>query len=204
MLSRDARFGLAMIQLLVGAEWLVSGANKVISGTFPQGLADALQEGIKDNPNGWYVSLLDRIVLPHSIFFGYLIEGVELAVGIVLLSTTLLLFGRLSQAGEPWHRLTIVQVLAAATAGAIGAFLCVNFHFWMGDGFLPALGSTHAFDEAIDLDMLVPPLCLLITMAHLKLADELTGRVASSAIAARAHALGIGRGASLAREQAAN
>ncbi len=66
-----------------------------MSGAFPQGLSDALQEWIKDNPNIWYVSLLDRIVLPHSVAFGYLVEGGEVAIGVVFLSTALLLFGRL-------------------------------------------------------------------------------------------------------------
>jgi thiosulfate dehydrogenase [quinone] large subunit len=199
MLSRDARYGLAAIQLLVGAEWLVSGANKVLSGSFPQGLSDALQEGLKDNPNGWYVSLLERVVVPHTVFWGYLVEGAELLIGIVLLSTTVLLFGRLAKAGEPWHRLTVAQMIVAAVAGVVGAFLCVNFHFWMGDGFLPALGSTHVFDEAIDLDMLVPPLCLLISVGHLALADELTGHKVSSALKARASSLAPRRRLSPAR-----
>jgi thiosulfate dehydrogenase [quinone] large subunit len=199
MLSRDARYGLAAIQLLVGAEWLVSGANKLLSGSFPQGLSDALHEGLKDNPNGWYVSLLERVVVPHTVFWGYLVEGAELLIGIVLLSTTVLLFGRLAKAGEPWHRLTVAQMIVAAVAGVVGAFLCVNFHFWMGDGFLPALGSTHAFDEAIDLDMLVPPLCLLISVGHLALADELTGHAVSSALKARASSLAPRRRLSPAR-----
>jgi hypothetical protein len=156
-------------------------------------LSDALQEGLKDNSNGWYVSLLDRVVVPHTVFWGYLVEGAELLIGIVLLSTTVLLFGRLAKAGEPWHRLTVAQMIVAAVAGVVGAFLCVNFHFWMGDGFLPALGSTHVFDEAIDLDMLVPPLCLLISVGHLALTDELTGHKVSSALKARASSFGLRR-----------
>lgn len=204
MLSRDAHVGLAVVQLLVGIEWLTSGANKALSGTFPQGLADGLQEGLDNNPNAWYLSFLHQVVLPHSVFFGYLIEGAELAIGVVLVSTALVLFGSLRQVGEPWHRLTVVQLLAAATAGAIGALLCVNFHFWMGDGFLPALGGAHAFDEAIDLDMLIPPLSLLITIAQLKLADELTGSVASKALGARFAAFTSGARTSVVRSESTN
>jgi len=204
MLSRDARVGLAVVQLLVGAEWLTSGANKALSGAFPQGLADGLQEGLASNPNAWYLSFLHQVILPHSVFFGYLIEGAELAIGIVLVSTALVLFGSLRQAGEPWHRLTVAQFLAAAAAGAIGALLCVNFHFWMGDGFLPALGGAHAFDEAIDLDMLIPPLSLLITVAQLKLADELTGGVASKALGARLAAFRRGARKPIVRGESAN
>lgn len=191
MLSRDARYGLAILQILVGAEWLVSGFNKVLSGAFPQGLSDALQEGIKDNPNIWYVGLLDQIVLPHSVAFGYLVEGGEVAIGVVFLSTALLLFGRLRQAGEPQHQITVALMLGAAVAGIIGAFFCINFHFWMGDGILPAVGGAHAFDEGIDLDMLMPPLCLLITVAYLRLVNDLTGRSASSRLGARVKAFGV-------------
>jgi hypothetical protein len=56
----------------------------VLAGTFPQGLADALNQGIKGNPDGWYVNFLQHIILPHSVFYGYLIEWTELLVGLSL------------------------------------------------------------------------------------------------------------------------
>ncbi len=39
MLNRTARYLLAAIQAIIGWEWLMSGGNKVLAGTFPQGLA---------------------------------------------------------------------------------------------------------------------------------------------------------------------
>lgn len=74
MVQKETRAVLAVVQALIGFEWLVSGANKVLSGAFPQGLAQNLSEGLADNPNAWYVAFLRSVVLPHSVFFGYLIE----------------------------------------------------------------------------------------------------------------------------------
>ncbi|MGZ3584223.1 MAG: hypothetical protein ACXVDA_18025 [Ktedonobacterales bacterium] len=51
MLRNETRYLLAAIQALIAGEWIISGSNKLVSGAFPQGLADALSEGIKDNPN---------------------------------------------------------------------------------------------------------------------------------------------------------
>ena len=86
MLTRTSRYLLAAIQAIIGWEWIMSGGNKLFSGTFPQGLADALTNSFKDNPNGWYVSFLKQVVVPNSVFFGYLIEWTEIIVGIVLVS----------------------------------------------------------------------------------------------------------------------
>jgi hypothetical protein len=174
MLNRATRSLLAAIQALVGWEWLVSGCNKVFSGTFPQGLADTLNAGIKDNPNGWYVSFLQTVVLPHSVTFGYLIEWAEVTIGIVLLAGALLLLGRPRVRGEAQHGMAVAILGAVAVVAAAGAFLCVNFHFWMGHGLIPGL-LADPNDEGIDLDALIPPLCLVILIANLAMIQALRG-----------------------------
>src|SRR5690348_361963 len=131
MLSRATRYLLAAVQAIVGWEWLVSGLNKVLSGTFPQGLASTLNQGIQDNPNSWYASFLHTFVQPHSIFFGFAIEWTELTIGVIFLSGALVLLGRPRMRGEEQHSLTVGFCTAAAIAGLVGAFLCVNFHFFM-------------------------------------------------------------------------
>jgi hypothetical protein len=174
MLNRATRSLLAAIQALVGWEWLVSGCNKVFSGTFPQGLADTLNAGIKDNPNGWYVSFLQTVVLPHSVTFGYLIEWTEVTIGIVLLAGALLLLGQPRMRSEPQHRTAVALFSAVAVVAAVGAFLCVNFHFWMGHGLIPGF-LADPNDEGIDLDALIPPFCLLILIANLAMIQALRG-----------------------------
>lgn len=183
MVSRDTRYVVAALQALVGYEWLVSGANKVLSGTFPQGLANILRDGIKENPNGWYVAFLQRIIIPHSVFFGYLIEVAEILVALALLCGAALLVGRLRQRGEPQYWLQVSQIAGAALAALTCALLCVNFHFFIGDGIVSALDSTRPFDEGIDLDTLLPPIALLIAFVNLRLLRDITGSSLRSHVA---------------------
>lgn len=166
MLQREVRYLLAAIQTIIAWEWMVSGLNKLFSGTFPQELASTLVGGIKDNPNSWYISFLQRVVLPHGVFFGYVVEWTEVTIGLILLGGVILLLVRPRERGESLHRLSVSICIAAAVVAAAGAFLCVNFHFWMGKSFIPGVGAGPG-DEGIDLDALMPPLSLIIIAANL-------------------------------------
>lgn len=173
MAHRDARLLAAALEGIVGWEWLVSGANKIYSGGFPSGLAAALNSGLKDNPNGWYVAFLQRAILPHSVFFGYLIEFGEILIGVALLIGAIGLLGALPRRGAPQHRLAVTQVVVALLGALACIVLCVNFHFYMGDGLIPGINPTNAFDEGIDLDTLMPLLALVIAVFNLSLLSEL-------------------------------
>lgn len=109
----------------------------MLSGTFPQGLMNTLNNGIKDNPNNWYVAFLQHTVLPQSIFYGYLIEWTEMTVGVILLSGSLILLDQPRVAGESQHRLAVAFSIAVAIAAAVAAVMAVNFHFWMGGWVIP-------------------------------------------------------------------
>src|SRR2546428_766609 len=100
MLNRTARILLAAIQAIIGWEWLMSGGNKLLFGTFPQGLANVLNTNMKDNPNAWYAAFLQQNILPHSVSYGYLIEWTEVTIGIILLSGALVLLGQPRMVGE--------------------------------------------------------------------------------------------------------
>lgn len=175
MLNSTTRYLLAAIQAVVGWEWAVSGANKVLSGTFPQTLADTLSSGLKDNPNDWYVSFLQNVVQPHSLFFGYLIEWTELAVGVAFLAGALMLLGRPRMRGEKQHRAAMIISSAVAALAICGAIMCVNFHFWMGHGVIPGINPADPNDEGIDLDALMPPISLIIMFANLMYIRALRG-----------------------------
>jgi hypothetical protein len=56
----------------------------------------------------------------------------------------------------------------------VGAFLTINFHFWMGRGIIPGV-PVDPKDEAIDLDALVPPLSIVILIANLAYIKALRG-----------------------------
>ena len=174
MLSRDARWVAAALQAVIAWEWLVSGANKVLAGNFPQGLADTLNDGIHDNPNGWYVSILQHIVLPHSVAFGYMIEATEIFIGIALFIGVVVLVGPVRRRDMPQYRLAVGEVVAAMVAALLCAFLCVNFHFFMGDGVIPWFNPANAFDEGITLDTLMPPVAVLLFLVNARLLVEMT------------------------------
>lgn len=182
MFSKGTRNLLALIQAIVGYEWLISGANKVLSGQFPQGLAGTLADGLKDNPNGWYVSFLRAVVVPHSVLFGYLIELAEVGIGLALLGGALLLIGHLPTRGERYYRLARFEIGAAAVAAFACVVLCVNFHFFMGDGFLSALNPGAPFDEGIDLDTLLPPIAAIVAVLNTRL---LMGMIGDEVVRAR-------------------
>ena len=174
MLNRAARYLLAAIQAIIGWEWLVSGSNKVLSGTFPQSLLDTLHNGIQNNPNSWYVSFLQTIVVPNSTFFGYSIEWMEVIVGLALLSGAVVLLGKPRTRGEPQHGLAVAISAIVILFAALGAFFTVNFHFWMGHGIIPGIGAAPT-DEGIDLNALIPPFALVIIIANMAWIKALRG-----------------------------
>lgn len=174
MSNPAARCLLAAVQAILGWEWLVSGSNKVLAGTFPQGLIRTLNDGIQHNPNGWYVSFLQTAVEPHSIFYGYLIEWTEVTIGLALLAGALILLGQPRTRGEAQHRLAVAFSVLVILLAAVGAFFNINYHFWMGHGVIPGLAADPN-DEGIDLEALVPPISLVIIIAHLALIKALRG-----------------------------
>jgi hypothetical protein len=174
MLSRDARYLAAAVEGLIAWEWLVSGANKVLAGDFPQGLAATLGDGAKNNPNGWYVQLLNAVIIPHSVGFGYAIEFTELLIGLGLLIGTVLLLGPVRRKGDPQYHIALGEMVVASVAAVACAFLCVNFHFFMGDGFLPGVNTAKAFDEGISLDTLMPPLSLVVLAVNILVLCDMT------------------------------
>ncbi len=173
MLNRSTRYLLAAIEAIIGWEWLLSGANKLLSGTFPQGLADTLQDGLKNIPNGWYVHMIQAWILPNSVFYGYFIEWTELAVGLLLLGGALILIGEPRRRGEAEHNLAVAYSVLVILAAVLTAFFNVNFHFWMGGWVIPFFDPTAANNEAIDIDGLLPPLNIVIIVANIALIKTL-------------------------------
>lgn len=174
MLHRTTRYILAAVQAIIGWEWLMSGDNKLLSGTFPQDLANTLNSNMTNNPDGWYVTFLQQNVLPHSIFYGYLIEWTEVAIGVIFLAGALLLLGQQRVQGEPQHHLAVAYSIIVAIAALAGIAMTVNFHFLLGGWIVPLFNASATKGESIDLDALLPPLSLVIIISNLALANELT------------------------------
>ncbi len=175
MQQKAARGLLVAIQAIVGWEWVMSGGNKVLSGTFPQGLAGALSDGLKDNPNDWYVAFLRHFIIPNSVFFGYLIQWTECLAGVILLVGACLLLTGVRKPGEPQYGLFIAYEGAVIAAALASIFLIVNLHFYIGGWIFPTFNPSGAFDEGIDLEGLMPLFFLIIIVANVLLVREVRG-----------------------------
>ena len=152
MLSKTPRYALIILQLIVGLEWLISGINKILVGTFPQSLAVALRTGhtvapaLAHHPRMWYATFLQTVILPNSLFLGYLIMIGEVTIGTLMLISAVLLLGwplrsdTLSLSAARW------QFVFTACATVVGVFMDINFNIWKGKVLpLPLINTKAAF-----------------------------------------------------------
>lgn len=149
-LGRLPLIGILLIQIFVGYEWFDSGLTKIARGGFPAGLAADLHDRVK-SASGWYRSFVDGSIIPHGVFFGYLIEIGELLVGVAFIAAALVWLFRWERLPDR-GRLTVLAVTILAAVA--GIFMAVNFHVANG-GTHPWLIPKDGFDESVDLDTLV-------------------------------------------------
>lgn len=159
MNGRIPLLGLLAIQVLIGYEWLISGATKIVRGGFPSGLADELTEK-SEGAASWYVSFLDSVVIPNASTFGVVIILAELAVGAGLIAAAVLWAFRWEGLGGR-GRTSILGVTIAAAL--VGIFMNVNFHLANGAAH-PWLIPGDGFDEGVDLDSLMPAIQLVLAL----------------------------------------
>ena len=149
--------GLLVVEIVIGYEWFVSGLDKFVRGDFPAGLAEELLKK-SAGTSEWYGGFLNSAVIPNARIFGYAVETSELLAGIALIAGPLIwlfIWDRVSDR----IRKAVLFSTAAATIG--GAFLAVNLHFANGAAH-PWLIPGAAFDEGIDLDIVLPAIQIVI------------------------------------------
>jgi hypothetical protein len=159
--------GYLVIQAVIGYEWFASGLTKLVHADFPAGLAADLHDREKDAAS-WYRHFLNSSVIPHASTFGYLIEIVELAAGVVLIATAVIFLWRRSLDAAT----TRVMAGATALAALAGLVLAVNFVLANGVGFGPI--GPDSFDEGVGLDALLVGLQLVVlavSVAVMKTSD---------------------------------
>ena len=77
---------IAAVRMAVSVFFLLFGEYKVAGPRFAHGgFQTYLQEYIASSAVGFYRPVLSGLVLPHAVFFGYLVGVVELLVGVSLL-----------------------------------------------------------------------------------------------------------------------
>ena len=79
------RLGLGFLRLIYGAYWLYAASWKVppdFGRTTNTGLWHWISQGVQHPTSSWYQSLLEQIVIPNFVTFGYLVLFVELVIGL--------------------------------------------------------------------------------------------------------------------------
>ena len=88
--ARTPNVALAGFQLLLGYEWLLAGGDKILLGSFPTQLGGLLNTLVgSGHLVGFFAAILQGLVAPNVVLFGYLIESGEALAGLGLLSAGL-------------------------------------------------------------------------------------------------------------------
>lgn len=145
-----ARWGMAAVFVMLAYEWLLSGLNKDLSGTFRAGLANRIHGSLVDNPHGWYVSIVKWAVLPHVDFFAAAVEIGELLVAAGLI------WGAFLWVRPAWFPVGLRPWLAVGVSAALlsSALMELNYYLLAGQGW-PWLKTGDPFVEGLSVDGLV-------------------------------------------------
>jgi len=158
--TRTPNIALAGLQLLVGYEWLLAGGDKFLLGTFPAQLGGLLNMLVNSGHlAGFFVAILQGVVAPNAVLFGYLIESGETLAGLGLVAAGLVallrplagrsLSGRSAKLfGSGARLLERLAPLAAAGAGLLG----VSYFFLDGlptPWFVPSIAFGGSIDTGL-------------------------------------------------------
>jgi hypothetical protein len=170
---------LAGLQLLIGYEWLVSGVDKVLLGTFPTTLPQLLTGATSGGRiPGFFAALLQHLVLPNAQLFGVVIEWSETLAGLGLIAVGLVALLRPLAERYLALRAALIYSYAArlldalAPAAAVGAGL-LGLSFFLLDGLpSPWFTPSIAYGGAIDTGLF-----LAVASAVLVIAQVVQARV---------------------------
>ena len=177
-----AAWGVAVVEASIGFEWLLSGLNKALSPNFVSGLASELRTNLQGNPNRWYASLANSLIIPQARFFALIAEGGELLVALgMFVGAALWLSGRV-QASQQARRLNLGVMLALVG----GALMSANYAVMNGDT-LPGINAAKAFNEGLSIDSLLTMISLGLLIVHLA-ASRAPGRPVPTAAGSMNHA----------------
>jgi uncharacterized membrane protein YphA (DoxX/SURF4 family) len=159
--GRAGRWGLALVEVAIAYEWLVSALNKILDPQFGDGLGHQLQEDLRDNPNRWYGTLLRDAVVPHATVYATLIEIAEFLVGLGFLVGALLWLSR-RLAASAWARPLTLAVMAAIAAGGL---MTANYYLNAGNT-LPGLDPGQPYNEGLSIDGVLTLIAVGLLVAH--------------------------------------
>lgn len=156
-------WGIAIIEAILGYEWLLSALNKLSSQDYVRDFSPMLQQmALPGNPNGWWVALIQRLVLPAAPQWAQLVVVGELGVAFGCFTGAVLwASGRFPKARwTRWLNCTVLVALAG------GVFLTLNYD-WMAGAAFPWVNPTDPFDEGVSLDSILTGIGVSLLLLHL-------------------------------------
>jgi hypothetical protein len=159
---RTPNVALVGLQLITGYEWLLAGGDKLLLGNFPAQLRGLLVMSVGGGHlAGFFVAILQGLVMPNALLFGYLIETGETLAGLGLIAAGLVALLRplarhfLSGTGAAMfvygdRLLERLAPLAAAGAGLLGT----SYFFLDGlpkPWFVPSIAFGGSIDPGLFL-----------------------------------------------------
>ncbi|SRR5258707_5647551 len=158
-----AAWGIAIIEAILGYEWLISSLNKLTSPDYVRDFSPMLQQmALPGNPNGWWVALVSHLVVPAAAQWAKNIAVGELGVAFGYFAGAVLwASGQFPKA--PWTRWLNGGVLVALM---VGVFLTLNYD-WMAGAPFPWVNPTDPFDEGVTLDSILTGIGVSLLLLHL-------------------------------------
>jgi hypothetical protein len=156
----------AVIQAVLGAEFVLAGLNKAVDADF----ASQFGTFVSASPaarSGPLAGLIQNLVLPHLELLAQLSKAAELGAGAVLLLTAIeVLRRRLSGPLGAQHGYEPLLALVTAVAAFTVAAMSLGIFVLQG-GRLPTIGPAYAFSSPIAVELLLVPFAVAIAWIEL-------------------------------------
>ncbi len=159
--AQPAGVGLAIVEAVIGYEWLLSALNKMLSPIFRSGLAQQMTMALQGNPNAWWVALARRVALPHAQLCAVLVEVGELLVALGFFAGAVVwASGRFPVAR--WARFLNGGAIAALLGGSL---MTANYYLMAGET-LPGLNPGNPFNEGLSIDGMLTLVAVGLLVVH--------------------------------------
>ena len=165
---------LAGLQLLLGYEWLLAGGDKLLLGAFPAQLSGMLLALVGGGHLvGFFSAILQGLVAPNAVLFGYLIELGETLAGLGLMAAGLVtlfrpLAGRYLRGTSATMFVFGDRLLERlAPIAAIGAGLLGVSYFFLDGLPKPWFVPSVAFGGSIDTGLFLAVASVVLIVSQL-------------------------------------
>lgn len=133
-----------VILLVLAYEWLVSGIDKIISGSFVSSMHKQFIQAIPDMQYHFYADILNSLFAKDASLLAWAVELGELFAGISFLWLAICLIR---------NKLNPSALKLGIAAGIVSAFMNLNFFFYQGGFYF--INPSDPFDEGIPVDLLM-------------------------------------------------